>query len=77
MISLTFFLLHVKKRPYLGELQDELQFYASVSVMLNLFGGILLKADTQAIMMCFAPARDDTELWQDEDEYGAALMVVR
>jgi hypothetical protein len=48
MISLVFFALHVEIRPYNEENEDSLQYNATLSVTLTLFGGILLKTHTQA-----------------------------
>ena len=46
-ISIIFFVLHVKYNAYIDTNESELQFFALLSIALNLFAGILLKTNTQ------------------------------
>ena len=46
-ISIYFFVLHVRVSAYARAVEDDLQFCSMLSITLTLFGGILLKTDTQ------------------------------
>jgi len=46
-IAIIFFVLHVRTRAYCEIKEFDLQFYAALSILTTLFGGILLKTDTQ------------------------------
>lgn len=45
--SIFFFCLHVQTNAYKSDLEDQLQFCAMLSITLTLFGGLLLKAQTE------------------------------
>lgn len=47
VISGFFYVLHVKTSAYANDTQDELQFCSMLSITLTLFGGILLRTNTQ------------------------------
>ena len=46
-ISITFFVIHVRTSAYVEDLEDDLQFCAMLSITMTLFGGVLLKTNTQ------------------------------
>ena len=46
-ISIAFFILHVRLQAYVDDDEDQLQFASMLSITLTLFGGILLKTNTQ------------------------------
>jgi hypothetical protein len=47
VISITFFVIHVRTNAYIEDTEDDLQFAALLSITMTLFGGILLKTNTQ------------------------------
>ena len=47
VISAIFFVSHVRVAAYVREVEDDLQFCSMISITMTLFGGILLKTDTQ------------------------------
>ena len=46
-ISMFFFIAHVRCQAYINDKDDDLQFCAMLGITFTLFGGILLKTDTQ------------------------------
>jgi len=46
-ISMFFFIAHVRCQAYIKDKDDDLQFCAMLGITFTLFGGILLKTDTQ------------------------------
>ena len=46
-ISIVFWVLHVRTMAYVNETESDLQFYSQLSITMTLFGGILLKTNTQ------------------------------
>jgi len=46
-VAVIFFVLHVRTGAYCEIKEYDLQFYATLSILTTLFGGILLKTDTQ------------------------------
>jgi len=47
VISIIFFIIHVRTNAYIEDVEDDLQFAAMFSITMTLFGAILLKTDTQ------------------------------
>ena len=77
MIATGFFVFHVQTSPFEAASAYQLQFYASLSQMMSLFGGILLKTETQALAFTLVQCPlNRYSSSQDEDEYGAAVMAV-